>query len=177
MPALNVGRPMSDEYGTFHASYVAEVLEIDPVAVMETQTAQTQALLARVSEEQSLFRYGPDKWSIREVVGHLADAERVFAYRALRIGRGDETPIEGFDENRYVANAYFDRRPLAELARELADVRKTSLALFRGLEPGMWNRRGIANNARVSVRALAYIIPGHERHHVRTLRERYGLEG
>jgi hypothetical protein len=171
------GRPKADEFTPFYAGYIANVTEIDPVGVMESQGSATQARLAGISEEQSLFRYAPDKWSIREVVGHLADAERVFAYRAMRIGRADETPMEGFDENRYVAAAQFDRRPLAELAEELAAVRRTTLALFRGFEPGAWNLRGIANNARVSVRALAFIIPGHERHHLKVLKERYGIGG
>lgn len=171
------GRPKSDEFTPFYAGYVANVTEIDPIAVMESQGLASRTIMAAISEEQSLFRYDPDKWSIREVVGHLADAERVFAYRALRIGRADETPIEGFDENSYVTAARFDRRPLAELADELAAVRRTTVALFRGFEPGTWNLRGIANNARVSVRALAFIIPGHERHHMKVLRERYGIGG
>ena len=177
MAASPLGRPMADEYSQFHADYVGHVLEIDPVAVMASQAEITQSLLSGVSEERSLFRYAPEKWSIREVVGHLADAERVFAYRAMRIGRGDETPMEGFDEDAYVIGAQFDRRPLAELLDELANVRRSSLALFSGFDPGVWNRRGIASNARVSVRALAFIIPGHERHHVRVLKERYGLGG
>jgi hypothetical protein len=169
------GRPQSDEFSPFYAGYIANVTEIDPIGVMESQGLATQTSLAAISEAQSLLRYAPDKWSIREVVGHLADAERVFAYRAMRIGRSDETPIEGFDENAYVAAARFDRRPLAELADELAAVRRTTLALFRGFEAATWNLRGTANNARVSVRALAFIIPGHERHHVKVLRERYGI--
>ena len=177
MVASAVGRPMSDEYGPFYAGYIGEVLETDPVAVMGTQAAETQALLSRISEEQSLFRYAPDKWSIRELVGHLADAERIFCYRALRISRGDETPLEGFDENAFVAAAGFDRRPFSSLVAELAALRAGTIAMFNGLEPAMWNRRGIANNARVSVRALAYIIPGHERHHIKVLQERYNIGG
>ena len=171
------GRPMPDEFAPFYAGYVGNVTEVDPLQVMESQGSATQAALAGIPEDRSLFRYAPDKWSIREIVGHLADAERVFAYRAMRIGRADETPIEGFDENAYVTAARFDRRPLAELAAELAAVRRTTLALFRGFEPATWNLRGVANNARVSVRALAYIIPGHERHHMKVLRERYGIGG
>jgi hypothetical protein len=95
----------------------------------------------------------------------------------MRIGRGDETPMEGFDEDAYVRGARFDRRTLAELADELAAVRRTTLALFRGFEPATWNLRGVANNARVSVRALAFIVPGHERHHLKVLKERYGIGG
>ena len=170
-----VGRPMADEYGAFYAGYIGNVIESDPVAVLESQGAATQSFLAGVSEEQSLFRYAPGKWSIREIVGHLADAERVFTYRAMRIGRGDETPMEGFDEDAYVSAATFDRLTLAELRDDLANVRRASLTLFRGLDPSVWNRRGVANNARVSLRALAYIIPGHERHHIRVLKERYQL--
>lgn len=177
MTSTIIGRPGADEYTPFYASYIAQVAEADPVPVLESQAIATQALLRGISEEQSLFRYAPGKWSIREVVGHLADAERVFAYRAMRVGRGDATPIEGFDEDAYVRGARFDRRSLAELADELAAVRRASLALFRSFEPETWNLRGIANQSPVTVRALGFIIPGHERHHVKVLRERYGVGG
>jgi hypothetical protein len=175
MATAIIGRPSADEYTPFYAGYIAQVAEADPVPVMESQAIATQTLLRGISEEQSLFRYAPGKWSIREIVGHLADAERVFAYRAMRVGRGDATPMEGFDEDAYVRGARFDRRSLAELAEELATVRRATLALFRSFEPGTWNLRGVANKAPVTVRALGFIIPGHERHHVNVLRERYGV--
>ncbi len=175
MAIASLGRPMSDEYSPFYAGYVGEVLETDPVHVMESQAIATQALIGTIPDDQSLFRYAPGKWSIREIIGHLVDAERIFGYRALRIARGDETPLEGFDENRYVEAAGFDRQAWGTLVEELAVVRRGTLALFRSLDAAAWNRRGVASNARISVRALAFIIPGHERHHLRILRERYGL--
>ncbi|MEO8295460.1 MAG: DinB family protein [Gemmatimonadota bacterium] len=174
MPA---GLPAADEYFDFYAGYVRMVPETDPVPAMEAQGGITQSLLSGVSEERSLHRYAPGKWSIREVVGHLGDTERIMAYRALRIARGDAKPLQGFEENEYVRNASFDRRSLADLLAELADIRRTSLALFRGLEEACWNRRGTASGHEISVRALAFIIPGHERHHVRVLQDRYGIGG
>jgi hypothetical protein len=177
MVATAVGRPMSDEYGPFYAEYISNVVEVDPVAVMQSQCDATRELLGQVTEDRSLFRYGSNKWSIREVVGHLADAERVFSYRAMRIAREDETPIEGFDEDAYVRGARFDRRPLAELLEEWVSVRRSTIALFRGFDPAAWQRRGTANTVRFSVRAIAFIIPGHERHHARVLKERYGVGG
>lgn len=172
---MPIGRPASDEYFQFYAGYVSHVPEDDPLFVMESQGRITQAMLQQVSEKTSLFRYAPDKWSIREVVGHLGDTERIMAYRALRIARADPKPLQGFDENEYVRNAAFDRRTLGDLLQELADIRRTTLALFRGIDQSAWTRRGTASEHSISVRALGFIIPGHERHHVRVLRERYGL--
>lgn len=168
------GRPGEEEYAPFYAGYVSQVTEDDPLAVMEHQARVTQEVLRAIPEERSLFRYAPGKWSIREIAGHLADTERVMSYRALRFARADSRPLQGFDENHYVAHAGFDRIPLADLAETLADLRRATLALFRQLEPEAWSRLGEANGNPVTVRALAYIIPGHERHHLRVLRERYG---
>lgn len=172
---MPVGRPASDEYSQSYAGYVSHVPENDPLPVMESQFRVTQALLQNVSEKDSLYRYAPEKWSIREIVGHLSDVERIMAYRALRIARADTKPLPGFDEDEYVRNASFDRRSLGDLLQELTDIRRTTLALFRGLEPQAWTRRGTASNHTITVRALAYVIPGHERHHIRVLREKYGI--
>jgi DinB superfamily len=172
---MAIGRPAPDEYFEFYAGYVSQVPENDPIAIMESQAKVTQALLAGVSDKESLRRYAPGKWSIREVVGHLGDTERIMSYRAVRIGRGDTKPLPGFDENEYVRNASFDRRSLKDLVAELDDIRRASLALFRGFEPAAWTRRGTASNHEITVRALAFIIPGHERHHVKVLREKYGV--
>ncbi|HEV8123933.1 MAG TPA: DinB family protein [Gemmatimonadales bacterium] len=176
MPALDIGRPQNNEYAPFYARYISQVPEEDPVAVMEAQAAVTRAALRQVSESDSLFRYAPGKWSIKEVVGHLADAERVFAYRALRFARCDETPLQGFEENDYVRAANFDRIPFTELMQQLADLRRSTVALFRGLEEEAWGRRGTASGNPFTVRALAFVIPGHERHHLRVLQERYGVK-
>lgn len=175
MTSLVVGRPEAGEFAEFYAGYVARVAEPDPVAAMAAQIEETGALLGRRSDADALRRYAPGKWSVKEVIGHLADAERVFAYRALRFARGDAAPLASFDETAYVPAGGFDRRPLAELLSEFRDVRRATLALFRGLDAAAWRRSGTASGKGVSVRALAYIIVGHERHHVEILRERYGL--
>ena len=119
------------------------------------------------------FAYAPGKWTIKQVVGHICDAERIFAYRALRFARGDVAPLPGFDENAWMPAARFDARPLGDLAAELDAVRRATLALLRTFDADALARRGTANNKEISVRALAYVIAGHERHHVGILRERY----
>jgi hypothetical protein len=140
---------------------------------LERQHAETQTLLGGLSEEQGASRYEPGKWSVKELVGHLIDTERILSYRLLRIARGDRTPIEGFDQDPYVANSNAGARTLRSLASEFGHVRAATLALVRGLDDAAWSRRGTANENEVTVRALAHIIAGHELHHIRILRERY----
>ncbi len=166
-------RPDTDEYDTFYAGYVARVPAGDLVTILEKQLADTCALFDRVPPEREDHAYAPGKWSIKEVVGHLADAERVLSYRALRIGRADATELAGYEEDAYVSAASFGRRSLDDLVRELRAVRRASVALFDGFGPEAWTRRGIANGSPVSVRALACIIAGHELHHRAILEERY----
>ncbi len=170
-----IGRPGPDEFAPFYAGYVERVTEGDPVAAMAAAREETSALLGGLPERGALHRYAPGKWSVKEVVGHLCDVERIMAYRALRIARADETPLPGFDEQVYVPAGRFDARPLPELLHELQSVREASLALFRSFDADAWRRRGTTNGKPVTVRALGYIIPGHERHHGQILRERYGL--
>ena len=129
--------------------------------------------LLAVPRARWTHRYAPGKWSVSEVVGHLADTERIFAYRALRFARNDATPLAGFDENQFVPPANFDARPLPDLAEELRAVRLASVALFRRLDDAALARRGTANQVEITVRALPWIIAGHERHHVAVLKERY----
>jgi len=145
------------------------------VAALESQARETAALLARVDEEKGAHRYAPEKWSVKEVVGHFTDAERVFAYRALAIARGDQASLPGFDENEYMRYANFGERSMRSIAEEYAAARAATLATFRGFSDEAWRRSGTANNLGVSVRALAHICLGHERHHLRVLRERYGV--
>ena len=166
-------RPASSEYAPSFQKYVDLVSGCGILAVLDDQIGDTRALIASISESEGGHRYAPGKWSIREVIGHLSDAERIFAYRALRFARGDETPLSGFDENTYIAPGGFDRRTLADLMEEFAAVRRATVALFRGLDEDAWGRCGTANRNDCSVRALAWIIAGHERHHVSILRERY----
>ncbi|HVE79813.1 MAG TPA: DinB family protein [Gemmatimonadaceae bacterium] len=165
--------PAPDEYAPFYHGYVTAVPDGDVLATLAAQRAA--ALARRDPAGRAGHRYAEGKWSVREVLGHLADVERIFGYRALCIGRGDGTPLPGFDENAYVAAAGADARPLPELAEELDAVRRATLALYRGLTATALERAGTANGARVTVRALAYIIAGHEAHHLRILRERYGV--
>lgn len=170
-----VGRPEPDEIPSHYIGYIKRVTESDPVIVMASQIEETTTLLRGVSEDAAMHRYARGKWSVKEVVGHLADVERIMAYRALRIARGDATPLPGFDENAYVPVAKFDSRSLADLVGELRTARASTLALMRTLDADAWRRRGTASGKPVSVRALAYMIPGHERHHVEILRTRYGV--
>ena len=170
---MKPGRPESNEYAPFYHGYVSLVPGEDAIAALETQRLYTKQMLLARSEREGNFRYGPDKWTVKEVVGHLADAERVFTYRAMRIARGDQTPLASFDENEYVKNGKFNDRRLTELAEEFASLRAATLGLFRSFDEAAWMRRGTASNREVSVRALAFITAGHELHHQRILEERY----
>lgn len=173
MPTHSPARPAPSEHNSYYQSYVAEVPEGDLLGTLAAERDSTAAVLAAIPESKAGFRYAPGKWSIKEVIGHLADAERVFAYRALRIARADATPLPGFDENAWVPAGGFERRTLANLAAEFRAVRESTLALFRGFDAEAWPRMGIASENPISVRALAWIIAGHERHHLRVIGERY----
>jgi hypothetical protein len=173
---IDFAPPAVEEYGAPYAGYVSRVPEGQPImAVLERQLDEVPARLASVPESRGSFRYAPGKWSVKELVTHLSDTERVMAYRALRIGRGDPTPLPGFDENLYAPESGADGHRLADLVSEWADVRRASLALFRHFPEGAWTRRGHASGMPVSVRALAYIIAGHTVHHFEVLAQRYGL--
>ncbi|HWM90570.1 MAG TPA: DinB family protein [Thermoanaerobaculia bacterium] len=171
-----IERPEPGEYAEFYAGYIAGLPPGDVLEILELQKDQLRHLAATVPADQETFRYAPGKWSLREIAGHLIDAERVFSYRALCISRGDETPLPGFDENFYVARSNFDSRTLSSLIEELTLLRSANLLLFRALAPEDLARLGTANSYPVSVRALAFILAGHLDHHFRVLRERYGIE-
>jgi hypothetical protein len=166
-------RPAGDEYNPYYGRYIGGVPEGEMLVTLRDQLASTEALLREFGEARAGHRYAPGKWSVKEVVLHVADAERIFAYRALRIARADATPLPGFEQDDYVPTSGADARPLAELAAELRSVRAATITLFAGLPAEAFARRGTASNSPVSVRALAWIIAGHERHHARILRERY----
>ena len=171
-----IARPSLSEYAPFYAGYVARVPDGDVVELLRIQIGETLALLRQVPEERGEHRYADGKWSIKEVVGHMADTERIMCYRALRIARGDRTPLPGFDENAFVQHSEFGRRTLASLVAELELVRAASIPMFESFSAEQAARIGIASEREVTARALAYIVAGHERHHVAVLRERY-LEG
>lgn len=167
-------RPAATEYAPFYAGYIALVPEGDVLPAMAAQLAEIVTFLRGVSEADAAVRHAPYTWSTKEVVGHLIDGERIFSYRALRAARGDGTPLPGFDENPYVAAGAFDRLRLTELADEFEAVRRSTLWLFRNLPADVWDHRVTANNAEITVRALAYIVVGHVRHHGGILRKRFG---
>jgi hypothetical protein len=175
MPAAFIPKPQAGEYNPYYDKYVSKVPEGDVLALLQSQNEETAALLCKVPEPRAGFRYAPDKWSIKEVVGHLCDTERIMTYRALRIGRGDTKPLPGFEQDDYIKTANFDSRTLADLVSEFQLIRQTTLALFRNFDEAALVRTGTASDSPVSTRALVYIVAGHERHHVQILREKYRL--
>lgn len=171
--------PAADEYAPFYAGYVARVTADadDALARLVWQLEALPAFLDGIPEDLHGHRYAPGKWSIREVVGHLADAERIFAYRMLRVARGDRTPLPGFEEDDYVTEGRFETRTLASLTREWEAVRRATLELAASLDAETAARGGIANGAPVTARALAWILAGHTEHHRALLAERYLQRG
>lgn len=170
-----VQRPAAGEYAPFYARYVALVPENDILAVLGGQVGEIRRLAASVPPGRETWRYAEGKWSVREVLGHLVDGERVFGYRAFCFSRGEPAALPSFDENRYVAAARSDALPLRDLVEEFALVRESNLVVLRRLDPREWTRVGTASGHPISVRALAWVMAGHPRHHVAILRERYGL--
>ena len=168
-----VTRPEANEYASYYEKYISLVPDADVVETLARQNEEVLALLGGIPEERAGFRYEAGKWSIKEVVGHVIDAERVFAYRATAIARGDRQPLPGMDQEEYMAGSDFDARTLADLAEEFKHVRRANVLMLRGLPVEAWSRRGVASDNEVTVRALAYIIAGHEAHHVQVLRTRY----
>jgi hypothetical protein len=167
------GRPEKTEYASDYGIYTSLVEGDDILSALQHQMSETQRVLAEIPEEKALYRYSDGKWSIKELVGHLIDSERVMAYRALRIARSDRTPLAGFDQDLFVQNAGFDRCRLSDLAAEFALVRDANIFMFKNLAPEAWSRTGIANENQVTVKALAYIIAGHQLHHIKILNEKY----
>ncbi len=168
-------RPGPAEYDPELAAYVALVPAGDLVEILRRQGDVLRALHAPLDDVRAAARYAPGKWTVRQLVGHVLDGERVFAYRALCIGRGDRTPLPGFDGDEYLATGAFDRRPMANLVEEMASIRGATLTLFASFDATAWLREGTANGQPVTVRALGCVIAGHERYHVTMLREKYGL--
>lgn len=168
-------RPLETEYATFYQGYVAHVTEDDILPAMRSQIDALDVLLDRVPPERETYAYAEGKWSIRQIIGHLIDGERVFGYRALCIARGETQNLPGFDENAYMPNAPYEHVELEDLLSEFRLVRLSNIAMFRTLDETAWTRTGSANDSPVTVRALAYIMVGHARHHMGVLRERYGV--
>jgi len=170
-----IARPEPDEYLAYYGKYIQLVKSDAALDALVALSNSTPRYLGTISESRSAHRYAPGKWSVKQTVGHICDVERVFAYRALRIARSDATPLPGFEENDYVANGNFDDRPFSDLVLEFRAIRSASIALFGSLSEEAHGRRGTANNATVTPRALAWIAAGHELHHLGLLRDRYGF--
>ena len=175
---LPSGRPAPGEYADYAAEDIARVAGDDAIAALETQRDVITALFGSLTDEDVAGRtYAPHKWTVKDVLGHLADDERIFAYRLLRVARGDRTPLPGFDEKLFAANAKAEDRPLHDLLHEYQIVRDGTLALLRGLPREAWARRAEVNGYEASVRGLAFHIAGHELRHLEALRTKYRLGG
>lgn len=167
------GRPLAGEAAPYYSVYIDQAPGEDPVALIESQLDECLARFAAVSEERSLYRYAPEKWSIRQLLNHITDTERAFAFRVLWFARGFDAPLPGYDQNIAAAGAEADRISWEAHVEEFRAVRQSTISLFRNLPQRTWARKGIASENPFTVRALAYIIPGHVAHHMRILQERY----
>ena len=168
-------KPDAADYGPGFAGYVNLVDEDDIVSAMEKQSSEMQRILGGIDEARAAYRYAEDKWTVKEVIGHIIDSERILGYRGLCIARGETQPLPGFDENEYMRHSGFESWKLGDLSEEYALVRRMHIVFYKNLLPEAWERRGTANEHPLTTLATAYIIVGHERHHLRVLRERYGI--
>ncbi|HEX9081970.1 MAG TPA: DinB family protein [Holophagaceae bacterium] len=170
---MSLRRPTPGEFAPSYAPYVSAVPEGDVLAFLQVQQDEVLALFGGFSEVQGAFRYAPGKWTLKDLLQHLIDSERVFTYRALRIGRGDTTPLPGYEENAYAAAAHADRRTMGDLLAEWQAIRAASLGFFRSLPEAAWSNVGTANGVPVTARCFPYFCAGHTAHHLGILRERY----
>jgi DinB family protein len=175
MNALTIPRPTADEAAPFYHGYIARVTGENIGEQLKQQLDRVELLFRGVDDAVGLFQYAPGKWSVKEIIGHLSDTERIFAYRLLRISRGDPAPLPGFDENAYVPAGAFDERALTSLVEEFRSVRLGTITLVEGVPLVAWTRRGQASGKSISSRAIAYILVGHVAHHLAVLEERYGI--
>jgi hypothetical protein len=166
-------RPSKDEYAPFAEVYVSKVPQGDVITLLRQQIDQVSLIFGGMSDADAAFRYAPEKWSLKQMLGHITDTERIFTYRALRIARLDEIPMSGFDEDAYVAASNFDDRSLTDLLAEFVATRKSTLAFFGTLSPSSWDRNGTAGGFNYTVRGLAFTIAGHVEHHLHVVRGRY----
>jgi len=173
MTTAAYSRPEKSEYPDYCEGYVSKVPAGDIVTVLGTQLDDSLALFRSIPETRGSYRYAEGKWSVKEVIGHITDGDRILAYRALRFARGDATPLAGYEQDDYVLGGGFERRSLKDLIDEFETVRRATISLFSSFDGEAWSRRGVANKNEMSVRGIAYVLAGHERHHVEILRAKY----
>jgi uncharacterized damage-inducible protein DinB len=171
---MTIKRPDQSEFAPFYAGYIGKVPDSGPLPLMKEQIGQLEKLRA-LPEDKADHRYDAGKWTVKELIGHVADAERVFSYRLTRIARGDKTPLSGFDENAWAKTAPHRKRPIAEVVDEMIAIRHSTLALMESLDDTTISNVGLANNNSVSARAICWIMAGHTKHHLDILTERYGV--
>lgn len=168
--------PASDEYGEFYEGYISLVNGSNALQMLIEQGQNTYTLIQQLTPDKADHRYEKDKWSVKEVIGHLIDTERIMAYRALSIARGEQKSLPGYDQDDYVAHASFDERSIQSLSTEYDAQRNANISLFSSFDEEQTQRKGTANGMELSVRALVHIIVGHEKHHLDVLKEKYGID-
>jgi hypothetical protein len=175
---MTVGRPPATEYGPGQAGYVSRITgDVNPLDALQVQGTSVLSLLVPLDDRRASYRYAPDKWSVKQCLGHMSDAERVFAYRILRFARGDVTPLPGFDQDVFMAGSNFDAVTIDDLVADWSAVRASTLSLSRTIDAEGWLRRGTASDHPSSARTMLYVLLGHTEHHFAVLRDRYGLDG
>ena len=168
-----IARPLPGEYSDGLAPYILEAPEGDVLALLRAQSGEVAVLFAELTEAQGAFRYAPGKWSLKDLLQHLSDAERIFAYSCLRIARGDTTPLPGWEEDDYARTAHAEDRSVADLLADFQATRQASLELFRSLPDSAWANKGTSNGKPISARSVPYLCLGHAAHHLAIIRERY----
>jgi len=166
-------KPTNEEFPSYYEKYIDLVPEGSIEDTLIKQLKDTTAFLSNTSETQANYRYASGKWTLKEVIGHFTDTERIMSYRLLRIARGDQSPLAGYDDESYVKEAAFHSHSLPDLLQDFSAVRQSTVSLVRSMSEDVWSRKGIANNSEISVSALAYIIAGHELHHVKIIKDKY----
>ena len=167
------GRPEAGEFDPYYSGYIGQVIEDDAVTALEAELNESLAFFRSIDEQVSTTPYAEGKWTIREILGHIVDTERVMSYRAMRFARNDQTGLPGFEQDDFIRGASFNQVSTGDLLREFEHLRRANILMFRNLSEAAWSRRGRANDKQITVRALAFIIVGHEKHHRKIVKERY----
>jgi uncharacterized damage-inducible protein DinB len=166
-------KPAKGDYSEYFETYFKNINDENPIELMESQKIEMLNLLSTVNEKEANYSYAEGKWSIKQVLGHIVDSERVFCYRAMAIARGEEQSLPGFEQDDYVSAGNFNSRELSDLLDEYKKVREATIPLFKSFDEKIYGRRGVSNGSPLTVRAAMFIIPGHEKHHLNILKERY----